>query len=304
VLRLAFVGQRAFFHYCSLQEEAEGIEPRFFEHLHAEDPEPLCRELTEWGADVVWVWRPEVIDPGGFANLDALTIGYATEPLPRPGRRSHPDLDERLEHLHLADPDNFDRIISFDPIIVPTIQGHMPVWRSLPIPVADSYYRPVTRMARRRPRVLFTGRSTPRRQEWLDPVKHRFDVLHIEHGMTDAELIEQFDRVDLGLNLHNHPYPTYENRVSAYLAAGLLVASEPLSPNHGLVPGTDFIEVRTPYDIPRTLEELEVTPEAFYEVRVSGRMQAERFRASRVYPRVVADLMADVAAFGGRRRST
>ena len=69
------------------------------------------------------------------------------------------------------------------------------------------------------------------------------------------------------------------------------------------LPGTDFIEVRTPYDIPRTLEELEVTPEAFYEIRVSGRMQAERFRASRVYPRVVADLMADVEAFGGRRRS-
>jgi hypothetical protein len=121
--------------------------------------------------------------------------------------------------------------------------------------------------------------------------------------MTDAELIEIFDRVDVGLNLHNEPYPTYENRVSAYLAAGLLVVTEPLSPTHGLVPGTDYIEARTEYDIPRLLEELEETPDAFHMVRVSGRLQAERFRASRVYPRVVADLLADVAAFGGRRRT-
>lgn len=302
MLRLAFVGQRAYFHYCSLQEEAGGIQPRFFEHVHAEDPEPLRAALADWGADVIWVWRPEVIEPGGFDGLGALTIGYATEPLPRPGRPSHPDLDERLEHLRMADPANFDRIVSFDPIIAPTIERHMPVWRSLPIPVADSYYRPVVRSARPRPRLLFTGRSTLRRQEWLDPVKHRFDVLHIEHGMTDAELIEQFDRVDVGLNLHNHAYPTYENRVSAYLAAGLLVVSEPVSPRHGLVPGTDYLEARTPYDIPRTLEELEVSPDAYWEVRVSGRMQAERFRASRVYPRVVRDLVADVAAAGGRRR--
>jgi hypothetical protein len=303
VLRLAFVGQRAFFHYCSLQQEAGGIEPRFFDHLHAEDPVRLCEELTEWGADVVWVWRPEWIEPGGFESLDALTIGYATEPLPRPGGVSHPDLDERLEHMHLTDPANFDRIISFDPLIAPTIAEHVPVWRSLPIPVADSYYRPVHRVARKRPRLLFTGRSTPRRDWWIDPVKHRFDVIHISHGMTDAELIEIFDRVDVGLNLHNEPYPTYENRVSAYLAAGLLVVTEPLSPTHGLVPGTDYIEARTEYDIPRLLEELEETPDAFHMVRVSGRLQAERFRASRVYPRVVADLLADVAAFGGRRRT-
>jgi len=68
------------------------------------------------------------------------------------------------------------------------------------------------------------------------------------------------------------------------------------------VPGTDYLEARTPYDIPRTLEELEVSPDAYWEVRVSGRLQAERFRASRVYPRVVRDLIADVAAAGGRRR--
>jgi hypothetical protein len=36
-------------------------------------------------------------------------------------------------------------------------------------------------------------------------------------------------------------------------------------------------------------------------VRVRGRRKAEQFRASRVYPRLVADLLADVRAFGSPR---
>jgi hypothetical protein len=36
-------------------------------------------------------------------------------------------------------------------------------------------------------------------------------------------------------------------------------------------------------------------------VRVRGRLKAEGFRASRVYPRLVADLLADIDAFGSSR---
>ena len=38
----------------------------------------------------------------------------------------------------------------------------------------------------------------------------------------------------------------------------------------------------------------------WHAVRVRGRRKAEQFRASRVYPRLVADLLADVRAFGSR----
>ena len=49
--------------------------------------------------------------------------------------------------LRGLDRDNVDRIVSFDPLIVPTADEFMPVWRSLPIPVADRLYRPVRRIA-------------------------------------------------------------------------------------------------------------------------------------------------------------
>jgi hypothetical protein len=39
----------------------------------------------------------------------------------------------------------------------------------------------------------------------------------------------------------------------------------------------------------------------WHTVRVRGRRKAEQFRASRVYPRMVTDLFADVRAFGSPR---
>ena len=94
------------------------------------------------------------------------------------------------------------------------------------------------------------------------------------------------------INLHNEPYETFENRVSIALAGGALVVSEPLSPTHGLRPGADYVEVRTPWDLWRVLAEARRTPGAFAATRAAGRREAERFRASKVFPRLVADLLA------------
>ena len=296
-MRLAFVGQREYFHYTSLQAPAGGVEPTFL-HFYPDGPvEPLLRSLHEARPDVVFVWRPELIPEGAFADVEALTIGYHTEPIIRPNGVDHPDLHYRWANLQRTDPRNFDRIVSFDPCVVPTIEQHMPVWRSFPIPVADSYFAPVA-PANAQPRVLFTGRSTPHREAFLGHVKKDFDCVHIAHGVTDEELMPFLRRVDIGVNLHNEPYPTFENRVPAYLAAGLLVITEPLSPYHGLLPGRDLLEARSPVELYGLVERIQRLPEVFASVRHSGRRAAERWRASTVYPRVIADLVADVKAFG------
>src|SRR4051812_32749883 len=118
VPRLAFVGQRVYFGYTSLQAEADGVAPSFVDYRHGADPEPMLAELRALAPDVVFVWRPEIIPAGAFADLDAVTVGYLTEPLPRPGNGApHADLLQRLEYLELADGANFDRIVSFDPLV-------------------------------------------------------------------------------------------------------------------------------------------------------------------------------------------
>lgn len=299
-LRLAFVGQHEFFSYTSLQAPAGGVEPTFI-HFYPDAPvEPLLHTLEALDPDVVWVWRPELVPPGGLAALRALTVGYLSEPILRPGGVRHADLAERTAWMRGTDPSNYDRIVSFDPLIVPTVEQHMRVWRSFPIPVSDAYFAPVAAPAAR-PRVLFTGRATPHRDAFLGPVKKDFRTAHLAYGVTEDELIPFVRRSDVGLNLHNHPYPTFENRVPAYLAGGLLVITEPLSPRHGLQPGRDVLEVRTPWELYDLVREVERTPHAFHSVRVNGRRAAERWRASRVYPRFVADLIRDVRAFGRGR---
>jgi hypothetical protein len=301
-LRLAFVGQRVYFHYCALEEPADGVEPAFFDFRFGGRVDELLAALHAFAPHVVFVWRPEIVPAGAFADLDAVTVGYLTEPLPRPGGMRHRDLEQRLEYLREADPANFDRIVSFDPLAAPAADPIVPVWRSFPIPVSDAFFAPV-RPASGPPKVLFTGRATEHRDAWLDPVKHHFDVVHLAHGVTDRHLRTFLAEVDIGVNLHNEPYPTFENRVSVYLAAGILVISEPLSPRHGLQPGIDYLEATGPWHLWELVNAAARTPDAFHSVRLSGRRRAERFRASRVFPRFCRDLLKDVATFGSMREA-
>src|SRR3954451_19409655 len=292
-MRLAFAGQATYFHYCALEQPADGVEPRFFDFRAGDDPEPLARALADWQPDVVLVFRPEIIPPGAFHDLDAIRAGFLTEPLPRPDKPSHPDLDRRLADLERIDPANFARILSFDPLIVPTVERLVPVWKTMPIPVADRSFAPVAPPRARR-RLLFTGRSTEHRESFLGPAKHVFELAHLAHGVTDERLVEFLRDSDVGINLHNEDYPTFENRVCVYLAAGLLLVSEPLSPEHGLVPGSDFLEVEDADELHSALHAFHEDAEAFRPLRERGRRKAERFRASFVYPRLVRDLLRDV----------
>ena len=127
--------------------------------------------------------------------------------------------------------------------------------------------------------------------------------MHIGHGLFGDQLARFLKRSDVQLNLHNNPYPTFENRVCIALAAGHLVISEPLSPRHELQPGVDYLEVQDPQALLALVGELSRDPHAYADVQAAGRRQAERFRASRVYPELVRDALEDVAASGGSRRA-
>lgn len=305
-MRLAFVGQKTFFEVCALPDQAaDGVRTTFVEYRQDVDPEAMLAAVRAFAPDVVVVFRPEVLPAGVFGDLDAHVLGFLTEPIPRePGSHAvrHEDLDRRLWELGQVDPGNVDRVVSFDPHIAATAHEIVPVWRSLPLPVSDRLYAAV-RPLHGRPRTVFVGRSTPHRERLLTEAKHQHDLLHLAFGVH-GELLEEVMRDhDVAINLHNEPYPSFENRVCLHLAAGHLVLSEPLSPNHGLEAGIDFVEVRSSSEIARVLRTLGRVPGAWHGVRVRGRQKAEGFRASRVYPRLLADMARDLAAYGSLRRS-
>jgi hypothetical protein len=282
-----------YFRQCSLEQPADGLEPAFLDFRAAAPAEPLLGALQELDPDAVIVFRPEIVPAGLFESLRAVTIGYLTEPLPRGAGAEHPDLRDRMRWLEQVDARNFDRIVSFDPLIAQTAASVLPVWRSLPIPVADSLFMDVRERAQP-PRLLFVGRSTEHREELLAPVKRAYPIVHIGHGLFGEQLLRLLDRTDVQLNLHNNPYPTFENRVCIALAAGHLVISEPLSPSHGLSAGVDYLEAKDPQELLALVEQLEREPRAYADVQAAGRLQAERFRASAVYPQLVRDALAEV----------
>ena len=201
----------------------------------------------------------------------------------------HHDLDRRLYELRAIDQSNFDRVVAFDPLFIETAEEIIPVWRSLPIPVADRVYGPPAGDL-----TVFVGRSSTHRESFLGPVKHDFDVVHVAHGFAGERLIALLRESAIVINLHNEPYPTFENRVPMALAAGALVVSEPLSPTHGLKPAADYVEIRTPWDLWRIIATARRSPEAFAATRAAGRREAERFRASTVFPALVRDVLATV----------
>jgi hypothetical protein len=297
-LRLALVGQATFFETC-LPPASRTLDPSFHEFRRDADAERLLADLRARRPDVVCVFRPEVIPAGALHGLDALTLGFLTEPLPR--QAQHEDLSRRLWELGHVDASNFDRVVAFDPHIAPAASASLDVWRSIPLPVGDRYFRPVGAPLRGGPRLLFVGRSTPHRERVLMDVKHHHDLLHLAFGVGAAELDQAMAEHDVGINVHNEDYPSFENRVCLHLAAGHLVLSEWLSPAHGLEAGMDFIEITGPGSLWHAVEMLGRFPGLWHRVRVRGRMKAEQFRASRVWPRLVHDAIADVGAFGTAR---
>jgi hypothetical protein len=296
-MRTVFVGQQQYFEPCVPPGAA------FVDHRGGSDAGPMLRALRDLSPDVVVVFRPEIVPAGALDDIAALTLGFNTEPLPR-GPEAHPDQAFRLGELAQTDVGQFDRIVTFDPLSAEAAhEAGIPVWRSLPLPVADALYADTLAPAQVPPRLLFLGYSTEHRERWLVDVKHHFDLLHIAHGVHGQRLHDLFARTDVAINLHAEPYPSFENRVCLHLAAGHLVLSEPLSPTHGLEPGVDFLEVRTPRTLIEAIVSLRSYPGLFDTVRRRGRRKAEGFRASRVWPRVLDDLRRDVAAFGTQRRT-
>jgi hypothetical protein len=303
-LRLAFVGQQTYFRACALEEDTPQIATRFVDFRSGRDAGVMRTQLDDFAPHAVVVFRPETIPAGALADLPAAIVGFLTEPISREvgGRGAHWDLEHRRRAMTGLDRANVDRIVSFDPMIIPTADAFMEVWRSLPIPVSDRLYGPVRRAEPGTPpRMLFVGRSTIHREQYLMEVKHRYDCLHVAFGIQAHDLERLLDRHHITFNIHNEPYPSFENRVLLHLAAGHLVISEPLSPTHGLEPGFDYVQIDSPQELFAAATAAREDPEAFHLMRVRGRMKAEHVRASRVWPALVRDLFADIAAFGSHR---
>jgi hypothetical protein len=303
--RVAFVGHPSYFAPHVLSQPAGGIVPELIAFRGADDDgDTLRAALIEADPHVVVVFRPEGLPAGVMEGIDAPVLGVVTEPLPRADRNPHPNYDYNLAELKGIDRDNVDRVIVTDANSWDAAAPLVPLWRAMPLPVDDRLYR-TPRPTRHPPRTIFIGHSTLHREETLIGLKHDFDLPHYAHGLIGPELDEVLASADVALNVHGERWVrAFESFVLVHLAAGHLVITEVLEPLYGLEPGLDIVQVSDRHELGLRVHQLQQSPGIYDRVRIRGHHKSRQFAASRVWPRVIADLLADVAAFGTERCGT
>ena len=246
-----------------------------------------------------------VLDPESFAReelaaLPGATLGVLTE-APSAGEGSGDSARDhgRVGEAAVEPPSPLDRLVSLDPARTGEVRAGSEIWRAMAPPVCDAMFAEV-RVLHHAPRVLAIGRWSEHREAMLLPAKHHHDLLQVIHGVVGEELGELLAEYDVGVFAPREHGGSFGQQVALHLAAGHLLVSWPLEPAHGLERDIDYLEVDSPEALVWVLDRLARFPEMHQRIRVRGRMKAEQFRASRVFARVVYDLLADIAAFGER----
>ena len=157
----------------------------------------------------------------------------------------------------------------------------------MPLPVRDDIYIDPDKIGPSSvSEGIFVGRVTDRRNQFLSSLKHYFDWTVVDHGLRNL------DGYSVAVNLHNENYPNFENRVSLHLARGHLVLTEPLRPRYELHEGLNLINCDTPIHLLQIAQAIEANPNPYREIAIRGRLAADSFRASTLWPDRLVELAA------------
>jgi hypothetical protein len=285
-LRVAFVGETVWLDGCAPPLAANGLDPCRIELGRGMDLACLPADVRSTRADVTVVFDPERVPAEVLCELHGHTLGLHV------GTALGPELASVAGSL--------DRVATFFPALTGERVGEATVWRAIPPPVSDAVFADVRR-SRTAMRAMTIGRSSEHRERLLLPAKHHHDLLQIVHGLSGAPLIELLHEYDVGVYVAAEPGGDFGQQIGLHLAAGQLLLAEAPQPAHGLERNIDYLHFDSAGALAWTLERLRRFPEMHHRIRVRGRLKAEQYRASRLFARIVHDLVADVRAFGSPR---
>jgi len=280
-LRVAFLGSQVWLEGATPPRRAGMLRPARFATLGG-DHTPSLAAVHAFDPHVSVVFDAVAVPGALLAELPGRTLGIVTDDLPEEGVPG-------IEAL--------DRLVSFRPSLTGVRRGGVEVWRAIPPPVSDALYGPVRRLLGA-PRAMSIGRFTERREAMLMPAKHHHDLLQVIHGVSGDALAELLALHDVGVHVASVPWAGFAPQAGIHLAAGQLLLSEPLEPAHGLEIDIDYLQFDSADGLVWALDRLARFPEMHQRVRFRGRLKAEQYRASRLFGRLLHDLLADVAAFG------
>jgi hypothetical protein len=284
-IRTVFIGAEAWLESCcpSVDTDARTNAAIAIDRLEEADVVSAAERLRP---DVTVVFGPTSLPAEILRRIPGTTLGVL--------------LGSGLDKRDGETIDALDRVVSFYPELTGASPGEAEVWRAIPPPVNDALFAEVRR-SRGHPRAITIGRSTARREWMLLPAKHHYDLLQVLHGVTGPALAELLHEHEVAVYVPPQRWPEFGSQVGMHLAAGQLLLAAGLYPAHGLERDIDYLHFDSPRELVRVLERLARFPDMHHRIRVRGRLKAEQFRASRLFARLTADLLADVAAFGSPR---
>jgi hypothetical protein len=292
-VRVTFLGREVDHRPWILSAPAGDLTPTFVDHPQGAAPEAIVAAVRDTRPETVVVFTGAELPGGALAETGAATLAVVTDRF-APGVEDVWTPERELPPAP-ALPAGYDRVLTTDPLLARAAG----VWRSAPLPVDDARFADVEvggAHPHTPPRVLFAGEETTWRSFWLPDLVEHYGLRHVLPG---APLDAAFAEATVGLCLRtDRDRPEFPALALLHLVAGHLLLTEPLRPLRGLEPELDHVEVREPIDALHVLHQVRRRPAAFEHVRLRARIRMEAFRASVMWPRILADLRADVGAYG------
>jgi len=292
-MKIAFVSQPEYFRFCYEQDLNLHHEVREFPFHFGMREEELA-DLITFDADVNFFFRGEFLPSSLLTRLRGKKIALSSEPFPRNlGSKLEYTRDSIKRYLDFRArirTQPFDYVFHYDEASLQFMaRDGLHLSGAFAFPVATDTYD--GRQLEPTWDMFFIGRSTSHRERFFGPLKHHFQFLHICHGVFGPPLIEYMARAKINLNVHAEPEISWEPRMQMLLATGAFVISEPITPNHYLRPGVDYVEAASPSDMYEKVAYYLAHDEERHSIAASGKARIQEvLNAQRNFPQLIADL--------------
>ena len=280
--KLAFIGQE-YFHAMFEDDLNDLFEVKVFPfnfEMNLND----FKGLIEFQADFNVFFRGEFISNELLDLLNGIKINLSSEPFPRKiNNKWHYTKDSLVRYFVFRKirGKKFDYVFHYDKASLLLFEkDKLGISGEFLLPAATKAYAPEN--VPKKWDLFFFGRSSIHREKFFAYSKHKYNFLHIAHGIWGKDVVNYVSRAKINLNVHAEEEISWEPRVQAMLAMGAFVISEKINPNDYLRPGKDYVEVETPEDLNEKIEYYLKNEEEREKIAENGRKRAlEYFSADR-----------------------
>jgi hypothetical protein len=292
--KIAFISQPEYFRFIYENCLDELFETREFPY-HYDMAEDDFHDLLLFNAGYNIFFRGEFFPKSVLTRLKGKKIALSSEPYPRRiGKKWEWSLDSLRRYFAFRRMREraFDFVFHYDPCSQALFdRDGLFLSGSLAFPVALDIYRPCD--TEKKWDLFFIGRSTSHREELFLQLKHRFQFLHIAHGIWGPELVEYINRSRICLNVHAENEISWEPRVQMLLACGAFVVSEKITPNAYLRPGIDYVEFDDKQDLYFKVESFLKDDMSRSRIAENARTRMEElFDSKKVFPALIQAIEA------------